>query len=177
MGMRGSPAQVAVTVRNFDKLKGKAELNAFRRGLTFARGLLVNLYTTHGIGRSIFGKKKGGMRLLIKRVKVQDDGNRIKGGLEVRGIAALIELGGKTKAHEIRPKARWLAFAPTGGRIGSIFGQEARELVFAKLVKHPGSRIPKTPQAERALRESVPRINIQIGQAHQELINRLGLGR
>ena len=162
---RGTPQEIAVTLANFAELKIKEENKAFRRGLSFARTTLVGLYRNQGIGRTLFGKKKSGLRVLIKRTRVEDNGRLIKGGLDVRGVARLMEQGGQTKPHQIKPKnAPYLAFK---GSRGFVFTK--------KPVRHPGSRIPRQPQAERALRTAEPRILQQVKDAHQSLIDRLGL--
>ena len=89
--------------------------------------------------------------------------DEIPGG--VRGVisasakyARIHELGGQTRPHEIRPKnAKALHFYLGGGHTG--YGTEE---VFARVVHHPGSKIPERSYLRRALRENAERIRAEI---------------
>ena len=93
----------------------------------------------------------------------------------VRGVigasaayARIHELGGKTPPHEIRPKnAKALHFFTGGGGVGGFHGYGVDE-VFARVVHHPGSKIPERSYLRRALRESTARIRAEIQAAVRE---------
>jgi phage gpG-like protein len=92
----------------------------------------------------------------------------------VRGIigsnvpyARIHELGGRTRPHEIRPKnAKALHFYMGGGWDHSGYGGMTE--VFARVVHHPGSRIPERSYLRRALREQAERIRAEIRAAVRE---------
>lgn len=73
--------------------------------------------------------------------ELRDEGLRFLGVLHAGMVyAAIHEFGGVTRPHEIRPRrGRALRFA-AGGR-----------MVFARLVRHPGSRVPARPYLRPAL--------------------------
>lgn len=150
------PAKFADALRRFaTKEKDRAIVNGIRRGMTYARSLAVKSFMATGIGRGIFGhgrkKDTKAVKLIINRMKVRQAGTRIEAGLSVKGVAALQEKGGRTKAHPIRPRrGRFLAFS-VGGRD-----------VFVPQVQHPGSRIVRAPFAEPAMRRALPRINQEV---------------
>ncbi len=135
-------ARFATSIRN------KLLRDAFREEMKKARKDIVEGYKKTAIGSRIF-KARGGPRLLVKtlRSRVQGSG-AYEGGISVRGMAALIEEGGKTKPHPIRPKKRTLLKFDVGAGTA-----------FARRVEHPGSRVPKFPVALnrfRALASTVP---------------------
>ena len=101
--------------------------------------------------------------------------------------AAIHEFGGRTKPHEIRPvHARSLLFKGTGligptqnmtskmGRYlktakGAIRGSIDRgELQFAKVVHHPGSKMPQRSFLRAALDRMAPEIRDRLQQAMNE---------
>jgi phage gpG-like protein len=68
--------------------------------------------------------------------------------------ARIQEYGGKTSAHTILPKfAKVLAFPVLGGAL-PIGKSAAQEMVFAKVVHHPGSTLPERSFLRRALAQS-----------------------
>lgn len=89
-----------------------------------------------------------------KRVEVNSSGH-VEGSIGPEGIpyAAIHEFGGKTSAHEIRPRLSSSLKFNIGGRD-----------VFAKRVMHPGSNIPARPYLRPAIEQS-----------RQELIENFGL--
>jgi hypothetical protein len=89
------------------------------------------------------------------------------------GLAALMEEGGRTKAHEIVPTS---GFAESLGKKGKAFyGQRASALRlpngFARRVNHPGSQFKRFGIAELVLNQAVPKINADI---ERRLTERIG---
>lgn len=148
--------------RRFRTLAQQIELqpvNALRRATNYWRNLAFSIFARRGLGRvfgngsAVLGKKiaAGGAtkqaRVIIKREPPKKTGEgRYTSGLRLRGFAALVEGGGKTKPHEIKTRSRILAYT---GRAG--------DKRFARSVKHPGSVIPRNPFVEEAAREAEPR--------------------
>ena len=103
-----------------------------------------------GLGRALWHATKrpsGKPPLLVKVGRTSKKGDTYVTGIVVTGMAALIEKGGRTKAHKIRPlTAKRLAFNVGGNA------------VFAKLVQHPGSTVTPTPVARPDLQRAKERI-------------------
>lgn len=109
-----------------------------------------------------FGPRGGGalssIPLIVQRLPVQESyasgrlGIRTySSGLRTMGFAALIEQGGKTKRHTIKPiRAEGYARA-RGKRIKQLLAERPMRFriggrwVAVRLVNHPGSRVPRTP--------------------------------
>lgn len=94
--------------------------------------------------------------------------DKLAGGLITGGptapYGAIQELGGQTRAHDIRPvKGKTLAWSgPSGPR-------------FATLVHHPGSTIPARPRIRPALEDALPRLNAALDAGFKRLKADLGL--
>lgn len=158
-----SPEQMADALERFGKEAGREQINAIRRGMTFARGLVIERIRRTGVGRALWGRKVKGARLMVPRQRVTRSGNVIHGGLLLRGLAAMVEAGGRTQPHVILPKnASILALKLPGGAVA-----------FATKVQHPGSRIPAQPSAQAAMREALPRIAAEIDKGMQKLADRV----
>lgn len=125
-----------------------------------------------------FGSREGGalssIPLIVQRLPIEESyasgrlGIRTySSGLRTMGFAALIEQGGTTKRHMIKPiraegysgKSRrlrikqLLAERPMRFRIGGRW-------VAVRLVNHPGSRVPRTPfmaSGGAAAQQALPR--------------------
>lgn len=88
-----------------------------------------------------------------KKVTIDGSGN-IVGEIGPEGIpyAAIHEFGGTTKAHDILPRnGKVLAFMMNGNP------------AFAKVVHHPGSKIPARPYLEPAILQSRDEILKEFG--------------
>ena len=146
-----------------------ARLGTVRRGLAKAQG---------GFTRSQLSAIKGNViPLIVKRGKLElredlASGRRSwRGSLVTEGFAALIETGGKTKPHAIKPirlggysrkrskRAQQLAQA---GYLTFLVGGR---WVSKKTVTHPGSKIPRNPFMEKggARAESVMTQQLETG--------------
>jgi phage gpG-like protein len=85
--------------------------------------------------------------------ETETSGDAITGRVYTEGVpyAAIQEFGGQTSPHDILPvRAQVLAFMGQG-RLGFSSGNQQSETVFAKVVHHPGSRMPERSYARRAL--------------------------
>jgi len=87
----------------------------------------------------------------------------IVGVLGVVAYGRIQERGGMTPAHEIRPRykkmLRWASRSMQGPLLlqksGKVSNRNKGMFVFAKLVKHPGSRIPGRPYLGPAVESNV----------------------
>lgn len=86
-------------------------LNAVRRGTRAVRNEIHAEYVKRGIGRALFTGK--GSRILggsalqtiikVSRTKYAKDGDLIETGVYLKGTAAMVQQGLKTKDHDISP--------------------------------------------------------------------------
>lgn len=131
--------EAAVRLGLLDKEIDRAALNAARRTVTYWRSLTMTGIRSKGVGRAIFEKKAQGLKVIIKRDRTRQEGDAFLGGLRLRGMAAMQEIGGKTAAHLI------VAKRARGGLLGFL-GPNGH-VITPKSVHHPGSRIPAMPSA------------------------------
>jgi len=156
-----SPEQMADALDRFGKDAPREQINAIRRAMTFARSIVIKRVRSTGVGRALWGRKGSGARLMVPRQRVTRSGGVIHGGLLLRGLAAMIDAGGRTLPHEIKPKkARVLANTVSG-------------FFSATAVRHPGSRIAAEAFSEAAMREALPRITEEIDKGLQRLADRV----
>jgi len=128
--------------------------------------------------------KESVIPLIVRRSEVRQNyfGNiGLSGGLEAEGFAALIETGGRTRAHQIKrireggysrkraTRAKQVeAGEPMTFQIGSRW-------VSKRVITHPGSRIPRNPflsDGARMVERSMPE---QVGRSVGEAIKKAGL--
>lgn len=157
------------TEARINVLKLAAELpreyeNAMKRVLRRARTVAAGKIRSRGIGRALWGKGRSTATLSLKVERVKRSGTTLSGGLEAKGVAAMIDQGGMTKPHVIKPKnGTVLALKLPGGR------------AFARAVRHPGSRIPAQPfmkTAQAAVESDLPK---ELDVANVRAIARAGL--
>jgi phage gpG-like protein len=95
---------------------------------------------------------------------VEDNGDIITGSVFSSGdvpYAAIQEFGGTTSPHDIVPvKAKALSFMMHGKQ------------VFAKIVHHPGSKIPERSYLRSALSDMKQQIVTELEQATREAVRR-----
>ena len=129
----------------------RIQTRALEKHANEARKETVRGFVSHSIGKGIFGRNASGAWKIITLEPAKVQGENVSVKLTLKGLAALQEAGGRIKPHEIRPKnpKKMLAFASAGG-----FGFGG-DLVFAKIVSHPGATVPKheslKPAAEKVL--------------------------
>jgi hypothetical protein len=129
---------------------GRIQIRALEKRVNEARKETVRGFVSRGVGKGIFGRNdKGAWKIItVEPAKIRGGTASVK--ITLKGFAALQEIGGRIKPHVIKPKNRkMLAFGVAGG-----FGFGG-DMVFAKLVNHPGATVPKheslRPAAERVL--------------------------
>lgn len=171
------------------EVRGLAEVQATIRALPaasqasgekFARkaGVVVERFWKLHLSGPASGTRLG-VRTGVLRSSIHHE--EVSPGVVVVGTnqkyARIHELGGKTAPHVIRPRtAKALAFfsgvfgegtrAPRGAMTGTLVrgrlasGQIMRgEMVFARVVNHPGSKIPPRPARGPAIAAATPTID------------------
>src|SRR3954471_20440847 len=138
-----TPEGFAVALEQFGASVPAAVLRAAKRTAPIPRAIAIAKFKARGIGHGLFGKGARGAKwnaAVLIRMKVVPQGRSVVMAMELRGFAAMQELGGRTKAHEIRPKngkALKLKIPSQGA-------------IIRRSVHHPGSRIPRIPFATDA---------------------------
>lgn len=105
-------------------------------------------YKSTALGRALWGRGRTSNRsssrppLVLKTIRARLSGTQggFIGGVSIRGIAALIETGGRIERHTIHGRP-FLYFNPKGG--GS--------LVRARTVRHPGAQVRKLPAVQSGM--------------------------
>lgn len=116
----------------------RIQTRALEKHANEARKATVAGLVSRSIGKGIFGRNPSGAWKLVTVSKPVVQGDNVALKITLKGLAALQEVGGRIKPHIIKPKrAKMLAFAAAGG-----FGFGG-DLVFAKIVHHPGATVPK----------------------------------
>lgn len=159
-------------------------------GIAVARRSRVLRQQAKGLGLSgapLSGLSKSGIPLIVKRGKLEmkndfGSGQRSwSGSIQTMGFAALIEMGGRTKPHQIKAirlggysrrrsvRARQVAegarlLFPVGGR-----------WVSPKLVTHPGSRVPRNPFMEEGGRRAEAVLGDELEKGLAQAIEKAGL--
>jgi hypothetical protein len=154
---RYTPKQLAAVFRKIaDGEFRRAQENGLRRGLRWARNEILRELPGRGVLRSVFGRKISGLKKLVSVRRVEFKGDVMVGTVQLTGLAAMSETGGRTKPHGIKPKLRTALTFRVGGR-----------MLFSRVgVKHPGSRIPAIPAAARV----VPRATARIRQEQEKSV-------
>lgn len=139
-------ANAAKALNLLDLELPKLRENAVRAALNSARNAAVKYFMSRGVGRRIWGgggrfkKDAKSVRRIINRVRLKKLGaSDFETGLHAHGMAALVETGGRTKAHTIR------------GRRGLLKFQGPEGTVYTRVVNHPGSQMQRDPYLERAV--------------------------
>lgn len=158
-----TPTETAQQLRTFSKEWGRDISNAMRRVIRRARTQALDRGSQlPGVLHAVFEKDRSGLRKLVKTIRVRRSGETFESGLEVKGLAALAENGGRTAAHRIVPKlARLLVWQGPAG------------LVFAREVRHPGGRVPKTPFVRPQIERSAEAMKVEVETALDALQKRL----
>lgn len=154
------------TFRAFTRTKNAPIVNAIRRVLTSIRTDAKARIPQDGLGRKIWGQKASGLNALLKRVAVRTQGDSFTGGLEVKGLAGLIEKGGRTTEH---PISAW-----RGAVLARKPGFFARGTagVAKAIVKHPGGPVAQKARALEAVEAARPRFLDQISQAVRDALEK-----
>ncbi len=144
VNVSGKDELLATTARlkTFKAMRSSAIRAELLPPVRTARKEIRKAYKRTTLGRKFWGRRKrrGRVpRLMLKNRPISVRQETIETGVDVKGMAALIEEGGRIKQHRItgRPFLVW-----PGGR--------------ARVVVHPGMRVPKEPVGEGVLRRSEP---------------------
>lgn len=165
-------AQCVEVLRAYPKRIPAAVRRGMRRGMVKVGVDAQRIAAQRGIMRAILGhggqgpvhgnwKTPGKGLIRVKSPKIV--GQNVVGGLEAVGLAALQELGGRTRAHVIR--------VGKGKRALTLKGFVHP---FAVSVKHPGSIVQRHPFMEEAVRKNEPLILREIELALQEEVVKAG---
>ena len=129
----------------------RIQVRAMEKHAHVARGETVRGFVSAGIGKGIFGRNDSGAWKIITVSKPVIQGDSVALKITLKGLAALQETGGRIRPHIIKPKrAKMLAFASPGA---AGFGGD---LIFAKLVHHPGATVPKHESLRAAAAKILP---------------------
>jgi len=129
------------------------------------RGIMRGLLGHGGFGPVAGNWKTPGKGLIrVKSPKLMPNGSVVS-GLEAVGLAAMQELGGRTRAHIIK--------VGKGKRALTLKGFIHP---FAVSVKHPGSIVQRHPFMEQAIRQNAGLIMAELEKAVAEEMGKLGVG-
>ena len=146
-----TPEGFADALNQFGASIRPSVVRGLKRTAKIPRAIYMAKARQHGIIKSIFGGKPKGLGGLV-RTKVVDKGTSFVLALELRGLAAMQEAGGRTKPHLILPKngkALKLKMSTIGTGIrGGVL--------------HPGSNIARFPVATSAMVTAAPKIQAAI---------------
>ena len=150
-------------LKEFARLAKAETLLAMRSELKAGRKKAVAGYKKSGIGRAIF-RRKGGVPLILKSnpARFSSSGDGFTGGFTARGMAALIETGGRTEEHPIKPKTAGLLVFP--GKSG---------MVFTRHVNHPGGPVKKDDALQEAMNDVAHALGITLDTRFARLSRRL----
>jgi hypothetical protein len=130
----------------------RAQENGMKRGLRRARKIALGELPRRGVLRRIFQKKPKGLGVLITLHRVRFHGTSVIGALQLKGLAAIQEVGGRTKPHVIKPSLKKaLRFEGSSGTHFQRVG-----------VRHPGSKMPAIPVLPGVMAEAAPVIMKEI---------------
>ena len=119
------------------------------------------------IGNALWGRRRKGGKsgrppLVIKRrrARISASEGGVIGGVDIRGMAALVILGGRTSAHTIRPRtASVLSFGP--------------DQVVSGGVRHPGSSIrSRGPIVNKAMDRAIGRLEKRVAATFESVARR-----
>lgn len=181
LDMRGVSELLAKN-RSFGRALKRALKNSLQRGARrSATETRKQVAAQSGIGRTIWGKNQSGLtkQKLVTAIEPRGGGEAVEGslsgdavvtGVRLRGIPKLVEEGGRTKAHTIKPRGgavgrERLAFV-TGGK-----------LVRPRSVRHPGSPIRPHGFAAATLQRNAPGIVADVNRSVQNAVAEAFLGQ
>lgn len=152
---------LAAGLKKADVQRRKLTREAIRAVLVTAADRAVETIPKDGIGRRIWGKKNSGLKKLVRTEKVAEVGDSFEAGVNVVGLAGLIEKGGRTERHDIKSKGRVLA-RRAGENHGRVFfvkaskfvgpiqkGKRRRKGITA--ISHPGGPVAAKHRVREAL--------------------------
>ena len=133
--------------------------NQVRQTITVVKS---DIRTKSGIGRRIWGKNGSGLNKIVTLVKARSAGGLVETGIKLKGLPAIIETGGRIKAHTIRGKP-YLRFPGKGGEGFTV----------TKMVKHPGAPVMRHEFAKDALERDGQKIQLAVSASLQRMKERI----
>lgn len=186
-------------MRTLPQLIKAQTVASVRRATRALRNEIHAEYIKRGIGRALYEGRGtrilGGSQLktIIKAATTRHRGDVIETAVYVKGTAALVATGGKTKEHDIKPSldkfrtsSRQSQYhliahkAYTGGNAyadlkGVMSSGKGGKFIAAGTVRHPGSRFKKDGFMDRGAARGLPRFKEEVtkGMAKvAEVVNR-----
>lgn len=162
-----TPSEAVLRLNRFIVAERNAILRGLKRGVGRARKPALERLRASGVGRALTTRKKGlpgTPRLIVSVSRAKQTGpESFEVALQAKGMAALIDQGGRTKPHAIEAKSdQLLSFQARDGRS-----------VHVRRVSHPGSNVPRVSSLEPALRGAEPgvarEIQLELGNAVKEV--------
>jgi len=117
--------------------------NAIRRGQNAVRKAIGEEFRKRGIGRAIFEKKlnEKSLKTIIRRDRVKKTGGLYSADVVVKGVAALVARGERSRPHRI-------------GRPGKVLFNPGTGFAATGIVQHLGSQFKRDDFPGRAIASS-----------------------
>lgn len=130
-------------------LELKPIVTSFKKAANRSRSATRREVKKTTLGKKLWARgKKGGPKLALTKTKLFRKGLTILAAFKLRGLGALIEAGGETKAHLIKAKSGGgLSFEGTKAFAGRIIKTEQ--------VQHPGSIVKREPTMKPAVEKAM----------------------
>lgn len=128
-------------LQTLPQIMERQTLASIRRGQNRLRRAVAEEFRSRGVGAAIFraGYSASGLKTILAREKVKKVGNTYEVGLRIKGVAAIVAKGDRTKAHPIKPQR------------GTALGNKAAGFFARGPVAHPGSQFNRDDFPGRAL--------------------------
>ena len=159
---------LAKGLRRADQARRKLTRDCVGAVLVSAADQAIERIPQKGIGRKIWGQKNTGLKKLVRVGKVDEVGDNMQGTVTAAGLAGLIEEGGRTEEHDIKPRrgGRLLArragenhgrvFFVKAGRFVGPIQRKKRRPKGTVVIQHPGGPVEKQGRVLEALEELRP---------------------
>jgi len=139
-----TPAQAAAALSALDARIIPDQVIALRGALRSVRSRIAGAFATRGIGRTLRRQGKETDGLIHDPVIAHQSPSSATAEIELVGLAAIQEEGGRTRAHQIPRSPHLLSFSAFGRRI------------VVPEVDHPGSNVRARPFAEPVVLRAEP---------------------
>ena len=163
-----SIAQFRERVKQYAREPARIEsvVKAFKKATSRARSATRRDIKRTSLGKKLWARgKKGGPKLSIGKAKITREGKGLVSQFTVKGMAAIIEQGGKTAAHTIKARSGGgLSFPGTNAFAGRI--------IKAEEVRHPGSIVRREESIKPAVERALETFEGELAQAMETHANR-----
>jgi hypothetical protein len=160
-----TPGQAAAALGSSARELSKRVLAPIRKGMRLVVRDSKRGYKNTSLGQALWGRgvgKYGKPSLIVNNLRARRSTSQeaFVAGVQIVGMAAIMEEGGRTKAHPIRPRqAGALYFKGRSGR-----------LIRAGAVEHPGSRIDRRNVAGPLFDRAVAQIERELADTMERTI-------